>query len=102
MSFKSFRQVLKNTWKKSLEDSVALDLCFTWTILMLDQIKQLDELSSSNDIRSVVDKFFVKSVSRLRRTGVGILSSNLYLPFDSCSNKVIASKKNQSEKDCRD
>ncbi|KAM7256757.1 hypothetical protein ACFE04_012498 [Oxalis oulophora] len=98
MSFQSFKQVLTNLWKKPLDDSVALDLSFAWTNLMLDQIKQLVELSRSNDISSVVDKLPVKWVSRQRRTTVGIPSSNLHLPFDSSTKKAVASKKNRKRK----
>ncbi|KAL9459501.1 hypothetical protein AB3S75_002827 [Citrus x aurantiifolia] len=96
MSFQSLREVLMNLWRKPMDDSVELDLSVAWTHNMLDQIKQLVELSSSDDIGAVVNNLPLKWVSKKGRTSVGIPSSTLALPSSSKSSTVH--KKNRKRK----
>ncbi|KDO50310.1 hypothetical protein CISIN_1g005059mg [Citrus sinensis] len=96
MSFQSLREVLMNLWTKPMDDSVELDLSVAWTHNMLDQIKQLVELSSSDDIGAVVNNLPLKWVSKKGRTSVGIPSSTLALPSSSKSSTVH--KKNRKRK----
>ncbi|KAK2656215.1 hypothetical protein Ddye_009267 [Dipteronia dyeriana] len=100
MSFQSLQDILMNLWKKPIDDSVALDQSVAWTHQMLDQIKQLVELSSSNDIGAVVNNLPLKWVCKKGRTFVGIPSSTLALPSGSQSGtkNVIARKKNRKRK----
>ncbi|KAJ4843094.1 hypothetical protein Tsubulata_050037, partial [Turnera subulata] len=55
MSFQSFKEILTNLSRKLVDDSISLDLSMAWTHQMLDQIRQLVELNSSNDIGPVGD-----------------------------------------------
>ncbi|KAJ4830339.1 hypothetical protein Tsubulata_043562, partial [Turnera subulata] len=64
MSFQSFKEILTNLSRKPVDDSISLDLSMAWTHQMLDQIRHLVELNSSNDIRAVVNKMPVKWVSK--------------------------------------
>lgn len=96
MSFQSLREVLMNLWRKPMDDSVELDLSVAWTHNMLDQIKQLVELSSSDDIGAVVNNLPLKWVSKKGRTSVGIPSSTLALPSSSKSSTIH--KKNRKRK----
>lgn len=96
MSFQSLREILVTLWRKPMDDSVELDLSVAWTHNMLDQIKQLVELSNSDDIGAVVNNLPLKWVSKKGRTSVGIPSSTLALPSSSKSSTVH--KKNRKRK----
>lgn len=85
MSFQSFREILMDLWKKPTDDSIALDESVAWTHQMLDQIKQLVELNSSNDIGIVVNNKPLKWVSKKSRTSVGIPATLPALPSSSKS-----------------
>lgn len=85
MSFQSFREILMDLWKKPMDDSIALDESVAWTHQMLDQIKQLVELNSSNDIGIVVNNKPLKWVSKKSRTSVGIPATLPALPSSSKS-----------------
>lgn len=100
MSFQSLKNIVTSLWKKPMDDSVALDQATAWTYQMLDQIKQLGELSSCNDISAVVNNLPLKWVSKKGRTLVGIPSSTAALPSGSNSSlkDVIAHKKNRKRK----
>ncbi|KAK8691073.1 hypothetical protein V6N13_074594 [Hibiscus sabdariffa] len=67
--------------------TIVLDESVAWTYQMLDQIKQLVELNSSNDIRMTVNNMPLKCVSKKGRTFVGIPGSFRALP---CTSKTIA------------
>ncbi|XWS49306.1 hypothetical protein CRYUN_Cryun13aG0152600 [Craigia yunnanensis] len=96
MSFRSFREILMDLWKKPMDDSIALDESVAWTHQMLDQIKQLVELNSSNDIGIVVNNMPLKWVSKKGRTFVGIPASLPALP--SSSKSITLQKKNRKRK----
>ncbi|KAL4279485.1 hypothetical protein GQ457_03G022170 [Hibiscus cannabinus] len=86
MSFRSLEEILMDLWKKPVDDSIVLDESVAWTYQMLDQIKQLVELNSSNDISMVVNNMPLKWVSKKGRTFVGIPGSFRALP---CTSKTI-------------
>ncbi|KAK8676647.1 hypothetical protein V6N13_142219 [Hibiscus sabdariffa] len=86
MSFRSLEEILMDLWKKPVDDSIVLDESVAWTYQMLDQIKQLVELNSSNDISMVVNNMPLKWVSKKGRTFVGIPGSVRALP---CTSKTI-------------
>ncbi|KAJ4715336.1 SWIM zinc finger family protein [Melia azedarach] len=96
MSFQSFREILMNLWRKPTDDSLELDLSVAWTHNTLDQIKQLVELSCSDDIGAVVNNLPLKWVSKKGRTSIGIPSSTLALP--SSSKNCIARKRNRKRR----
>ncbi|KAG6657318.1 hypothetical protein CIPAW_04G082000 [Carya illinoinensis] len=99
MSFQSYKEILINLWKKPMDDSVSLDLSIAWTHQMLDQIQKLVELTSSNDIGSVVNNLPLKWFSKKGRTYVGKPSSALPLPSSSKGMKTaVVSKKNRKRK----
>ncbi|KDP32636.1 hypothetical protein JCGZ_13186 [Jatropha curcas] len=100
MSFRSFKEILTNIWKKHSDDSVNLDLSMAWTQQMLNQIKQLVELNSSDNISTVVNNMPLKWFSKKGRTSVGIPSSLQALPSASMSNtKIVAARqKNRKRK----
>ncbi|KAJ4824827.1 hypothetical protein Tsubulata_039316 [Turnera subulata] len=89
MPFQSFKEILTNLLRKPVDDSISLDLSMAWTHQMLDQIGQLVELNSSNDIRAVVNKMPVKWVSKKDRTSVGIPSSIHALPAQCMKAKHV-------------
>ncbi|MBA0835002.1 hypothetical protein Goarm_007315 [Gossypium armourianum] len=95
MSFWSFREILIDLCKKPMDDSIGLDESVAWTHQMLDQIKQLVELNSSNDIGIVVNNMPLKWISKKGRTFVGIPASLPALPFDS---KTITKNVQKSRK----
>ncbi|XVF52053.1 hypothetical protein PTKIN_Ptkin04bG0234200 [Pterospermum kingtungense] len=95
MSFQSFREILMDLWKKPMDDSIDLDESVAWTYQMLDQIKQLVELNSSNDIGIVVNNMPLKWVSKKSRTFVGIPAS---LPSSSKTITKNMQKKNRKRK----
>ncbi|PPR97007.1 hypothetical protein GOBAR_AA23667 [Gossypium barbadense] len=86
MSSRSFREILMDLWKKPMEDSIILDESAAWSHQMLDQIKQLVELNSSNDIGIVVNNMPLKWISKKGRKVVGIPASFPALPSTSKSN----------------
>ncbi|KAH1088978.1 hypothetical protein J1N35_016235 [Gossypium stocksii] len=86
MSSRSFRQILMDLWKKPMDDSIILDESVAWSHQMLDQIKQLVELNSSNDIGIVVNNMPLKWISKKGRKFVGIPASFPALPSTSKSN----------------
>ncbi|TYJ41170.1 hypothetical protein E1A91_A03G002500v1 [Gossypium mustelinum] len=86
MSSRSFREILMDLWKKPMEDSIILDESAAWSHQMLDQIKQLVELNSSNDIGIVVNNMPLKWISKKGRKFVGIPASFPALPSTSKSN----------------
>ena len=96
MSFQAFREILMDLWKKPMDDSIELDESVAWTHQMLDQIKQLVELNSSNDIGIVVNNMPLKWVSKKGRTFVGIPASLPALP--SSSKSITPQKKNRKRK----
>ncbi|XP_057953317.1 uncharacterized protein LOC131147774 [Malania oleifera] len=100
MSFQSFRDILMNLWRKPMDDSIALDQSVAWTHQMLDQIQKLVELSSSNDIGSVVKNLPLKWGSKKGRTFVGKPSSTVALPSSSKSNNKsnAVQRKNRKRK----
>ena len=98
MSFQAFREILMDLWKKPMDDSIALDESVAWTHQMLDQIKQLVELNSSNDIGIVVNNMPLKWVSKKGRTFVGIPASLPALPSSSKSIAKNLQKKNRKRK----
>ncbi|EOY25229.1 hypothetical protein QUC31_009182 [Theobroma cacao] len=98
MSFQSFREILMDLLKKPMDDSIALDESVAWTHQMLDQIKQLVELNSSNDIGIVVKNMPLKWVSKKGRTFVGIPASLPAIPSSSKSITKNLQKKNRKRK----
>ncbi|XP_044479566.1 uncharacterized protein LOC123206434 [Mangifera indica] len=100
MSFQSLKDILMNLSKIPIDDSVALDQSVAWTHQMLDQIKQLVELSSSNNIGTVVSNLPLKWVSKKGRTFTGIPSSTLSLRLasDAGTKNATACKKNRKRK----
>lgn len=99
MSSQSFKDVLMNLLKKPMDDSIALDRSMAWTMQMLDQIQNLVEVSSANDIRTVVNNLPLQWVSKKGRTSFGKPLTNLTLP--SASNdprSTAARKKNRKRK----
>lgn len=100
MSFQSLKDILMNLSKIPIDDSVALDQSAAWTHQMLDQIKQLVELSSSNNIGTVVSNLPLKWVSKKGRTSTGIPSSTLSLRVasDAGTKNATACKKNRKRK----
>ncbi|CAI0422624.1 unnamed protein product [Linum tenue] len=94
MSFQSFKDVLVDICKMPMDDSVALDLSMAWTLQMVDQIKQLVELKSSNDIGSVVNTLPLQWVSKKGRTSVGI-------PSAACSGRPLDSQITKTVKKSR-
>lgn len=71
MSFRSFKEILMNLWKKPADDSVGMDQAMAWTHQMLDQVQKLVELNGSKDIGTIVDDMPLKWVSKKGRTHVG-------------------------------
>ncbi|GAV63536.1 hypothetical protein CFOL_v3_07054 [Cephalotus follicularis] len=99
MSMQSFKEIVMNLLKKPIDDSVALDQSVAWTHQILDQIKQLVELNSSNDIGTVVHRMPLKWVSKKVRTSVGIPSSTLaFLSSSKSTKNAVASRKNRKRK----
>ncbi|KAG8495810.1 hypothetical protein CXB51_009322 [Gossypium anomalum] len=86
MSSRSFREILKDLWKKPMDNSIILDESVAWSHQMLDRIKQLVELNSSNDIGIVVNNMPLKWISKKGRKFVGIPTSFPALPSTSKSN----------------
>ncbi|GLT81564.1 hypothetical protein SLE2022_000090 [Rubroshorea leprosula] len=95
MSYQSFREILVDLWKKPMDDSVALDESVAWTHQMLNQIKQLVELTTSNDIGAVVNNMPLKWVSKKGRTFVGIPAS---IQAPPSSSKTISKNARRSRK----
>ncbi|CAB4318209.1 unnamed protein product [Prunus armeniaca] len=100
MSFQSFKELLMSLLKKPMDDSVALDQSMAWTMQMFDQIRKLVEVTSSNDIGTVVNNLPLQWVSKKGRTGVGKPSTSLALPSGSIdTNRAAAArKKNRKRK----
>ncbi|XVF13695.1 hypothetical protein REPUB_Repub08aG0230000 [Reevesia pubescens] len=98
MSFQSFREILVDLWKKPMDDSISLDESVAWTHQMLDQIKQLVELNSSNDIGIVVNNIPLRWVSKKGRTFIGIPALLPALPSSSKSITENLQKKNRKRK----
>ncbi|OMO93488.1 hypothetical protein COLO4_16921 [Corchorus olitorius] len=98
MSIQSFREILMDLWKKPMDDSISLDESVAWTNQMLDQIKQLVELNSSNDIGIVVNNMPLKWASKKGRTFVGIPASLPSIPSSSKSTIKNLQKKNRKRK----
>ncbi|KAB1669236.1 hypothetical protein ES319_1Z063200v1 [Gossypium barbadense] len=86
MSSRSFGEIPMDLWKKPMDDSILLDESVAWSHQMLDQIKQLVELNSSNDIGIVVNNMPLKWISKKGRKFVGIPASFPALPSTSKSN----------------
>ncbi|MBA0795094.1 hypothetical protein Gohar_019366 [Gossypium harknessii] len=86
MSSRSFGEILMDLWKKPMDDSILFDESVAWSHQMLDQIKQLVELNSSNDIGIVVNNMPLKWISKKGRKFVGIPASFPALPSTSKSN----------------
>ncbi|CAN1133045.1 hypothetical protein LINPERPRIM_LOCUS30434 [Linum perenne] len=73
MSFQSLKKVLGEMWEMPVDDSVELDVSLSWVHQMVDQMKQVVELSGSNDIGTVVNRSMpVKWGCKRGRTSVGI------------------------------
>lgn len=75
MSFRTFREILTNLRKQPMDDSIDLDLSMAWTLQMLDQIKQLVQLNSTDDISNIVHDLPVKWACKKSRTTIGIPST---------------------------
>ncbi|MBA0644802.1 hypothetical protein Goklo_028918 [Gossypium klotzschianum] len=86
MSSRSFGEIPMDLWKKPMDDPILLDESVAWSHQMLDQIKQLVELNSSNDIGIVVNNMPLKWISKKGRKFVGIPASFPALPSTSKSN----------------
>ncbi|MBA0762244.1 hypothetical protein Gotri_024782 [Gossypium trilobum] len=86
MSSRSIGEIPMDLWKKPMDDSILLDESVAWSHQMVDQIKQLVELNSSNDIGIVVNNMPLKWISKKGRKFVGIPASFPALPSTSKSN----------------
>lgn len=99
MSFLSFKDTLRGLYEKPVDDSLSLDLSMAWTYQVLDQIKQIVALDTSDNIGSVVNDMPLKWVSKKGRTFVGIPASTMALPFSTKNGtKTVASKRNRRRK----
>lgn len=98
MSFRSFKEILVDLLNKPMDDSISLDESVAWTYQMLDQIRQLVELNSSNDIGSVVKSMPLKWVSKKSRTSVGIPASTPRLPSSSQGTTKTIQRKNNKRR----
>lgn len=86
MSFQSFKELLVSISKKPMEDSISQDLSMAWTMQMLEQVRNLVEVTRAEDIGAVVNNLPLHWAARKGRTGVGKPSTNLAL----CSGKRTA------------
>ncbi|PRQ34458.1 hypothetical protein RchiOBHm_Chr5g0069191 [Rosa chinensis] len=77
MSFQSFKELLVSLSKKPMEDSISQDLSMAWTMQMLEQIRDLVEVTRADDIGTVVNNLPLQWASRKGRTGVGKPSTAL-------------------------
>ncbi|TQD88087.1 hypothetical protein C1H46_026384 [Malus baccata] len=93
MSLQSFKDVLMNLLKKPMDDSIALDRSMAWTMQMLNQIRNLVEVSSANDICTVVNNLPLQWVSKKGRTSFGKPLTNLTLPSASNDPRSTAARK---------
>ncbi|KFK40773.1 hypothetical protein AALP_AA2G039200 [Arabis alpina] len=75
MSLLSFKEKLRNIKMKPLDNSIALDLSMALTLQMVEQIKQLVQLSETDDISSIVNDLPVKWGCKKGRTTIGIPAS---------------------------
>uniref|UniRef100_A0A1J3I157 SWIM-type domain-containing protein n=1 Tax=Noccaea caerulescens TaxID=107243 RepID=A0A1J3I157_NOCCA len=75
MSLRSFKEKLRNIKMKPMDDSISLDLSMALTLHMFDQIKQLVQLSGTDDISKIVNDLPVKWCCKKGRTTVGIPAS---------------------------
>ncbi|CAH8310017.1 unnamed protein product [Eruca vesicaria subsp. sativa] len=75
MSLRSFKEKLRSIKLKPMDDSIALDLSMALTLQMFDQIKQLVQLSGTDDISNIVNDLPVKWGCKKGRTTVGIPAS---------------------------
>lgn len=76
MSFNSFRDLLTMLLRKPMDDSIEMDKAMAWTQQMLNQVQSLVEITSANDIGTVVNSFPLKWVSRKTRTSARKPSAN--------------------------
>ncbi|KAJ4887389.1 SWIM zinc finger family protein [Raphanus sativus] len=75
MSLRSFKEKLRSIKMKPMDDSMDLDLSMALTMQMFDQIKQLVQLSGTDDISNIVNALPVKWGCKKGRTTVGIPAS---------------------------
>lgn len=68
MSFHSFRELLTSLLRKPMDDSIELDKAMAWTHQMLNQVQSLVELTSANNIGTVVKSLPLKWISKKART----------------------------------
>ncbi|KAL6220727.1 hypothetical protein ACLB2K_008483 [Fragaria x ananassa] len=71
MSFQSFKELLVSISKKPMEDSISQDLSMAWTMQMLEQVRNLVEVTRAEDIGAVVNNLPLHWAARKGRTGVG-------------------------------
>lgn len=100
MSYQSLKNILIDLWKRPTDDSLSLDISTAWTYQMLDQIQNLVQLNSSDDIGLVVNDLPLKWVAKKSRTSSSRQLSNLALPSSSKNdtNNSGAGKKNRKRK----
>ncbi|KMT13779.1 hypothetical protein BVRB_4g081540 [Beta vulgaris subsp. vulgaris] len=68
MSFHSFRELLTSLLRKPMDDSIELDKAMAWTHQMLNQVQSLVELTSANNIGTLVKSLPLKWISKKART----------------------------------
>ncbi|KAK9948373.1 hypothetical protein M0R45_003953 [Rubus argutus] len=95
MSFQSFKELLINLSKKPMEDSVSQDLSMAWTLQMLEQIRNLVEVTRADNIGTVVSNLPLQWASKKGRTGVGKPSTALSL---SSGKRVASRQKSRKRK----
>ncbi|GER37432.1 SWIM zinc finger family protein, partial [Striga asiatica] len=70
MSYRSFMNVLMDLWRKSMDDSVELDISAAWTCRMLEQIGNFVRLNDSDDIGLVVNDMPLKWADKKARSSL--------------------------------
>lgn len=98
MSFQSFEKILMSLFKKPTDDSIAMDLATAWTHQMLDQIKNLVELSRTSDIGIIVNHLPLRWVAKKSRTSFGKPLSAQAARAEPSTSKSNMRKKNRKRK----
>ncbi|GAB2258211.1 hypothetical protein Droror1_Dr00014371 [Drosera rotundifolia] len=93
MSLNSFKQLLLQLSRKPMDGSMELDKAMAWAHQMLDQVKRLVELDSTNSIGSIVNSFPLKWASRRKRSSRQAIAC---LALPSPSPKEQSKNKNKS------